>query len=65
VLNSATSVAQLIWRQVLRDGDTAVDATAGNGRDALALAELVGPTGRLVAVDLQVFFACLLCARVL
>jgi hypothetical protein len=38
---------------VLRPGDTAVDATCGNGHDTLALAELVGPSGRVFALDLQ------------
>jgi predicted methyltransferase len=40
--------------QVLQPGDTAVDATAGNGHDTLALAELVGPQGVVWALDLQV-----------
>lgn len=40
--------------QVLQRGDTAVDATCGHGHDTLALAELVGPTGRVYALDLQV-----------
>lgn len=31
----------------------AIDATAGNGHDTLFLAELVGPTGRVWAVDIQ------------
>ncbi|GBF94396.1 rRNA methylase [Raphidocelis subcapitata] len=48
-----TSAAQMAWAQVLRPGDTAVDATAGNGWDALALAELVGPRGRVWALDVQ------------
>lgn len=34
-------------------GDIAIDATAGNGHDTLALAELVGPTGRVFAFDIQ------------
>lgn len=35
------------------EGRLAIDATAGNGHDTLFLAELVGPTGRVWAVDLQ------------
>jgi predicted methyltransferase len=38
----------------LQAGDVAVDATAGNGHDTLFLAEAVGPTGRVHAVDVQV-----------
>ncbi|KAI8476938.1 MAG: putative rRNA methylase-domain-containing protein [Monoraphidium minutum] len=48
-----TTVAQLAWAQALSPGDSAVDATCGNGHDALALAELVGPSGRVYALDLQ------------
>lgn len=40
-------------RQQLRAGDTALDATAGNGHDTLAMARLVGPQGRILAIDLQ------------
>lgn len=38
---------------VLRPGDLAVDATAGNGHDTCFLAEGVGPGGRVVAFDIQ------------
>ena len=37
----------------LRPGDWAVDATAGNGHDALFLAQTVGPQGWVVAFDVQ------------
>lgn len=39
--------------QRLGPGDSALDATAGNGHDALAMARRVGPRGQIVAVDLQ------------
>ena len=38
---------------VLREGDLAIDATAGNGHDTLFLAQQVGESGRVVAFDLQ------------
>lgn len=38
---------------VLRSGEVAVDATAGNGHDTLFLAERVGPSGRVLAFDIQ------------
>jgi predicted methyltransferase len=38
---------------VLRVGEIAVDATAGNGHDTVFLAERVGPTGRVLAFDIQ------------
>lgn len=34
-------------------GDTVIDATAGNGHDTAKLAELVGPSGQVIAMDLQ------------
>jgi len=41
------------WSQILRPGDTVVDATSGNGHDALFLAKAVGPSGQVYAFDLQ------------
>ncbi len=38
---------------VLRPGDAAVDATAGNGHDTVFLAGLVGGTGTVIAFDVQ------------
>ena len=37
----------------LKEGDQAIDATAGNGYDTLFLAEQVGPTGKVIAIDIQ------------
>lgn len=37
----------------LKPGDFAIDATAGNGHDTLHIASLVGPTGRVIAIDIQ------------
>lgn len=48
-----TEMAHLNAAQVLEAGDTAIDATAGNGRDTLFLAGLVGPLGRVYAFDIQ------------
>jgi predicted methyltransferase len=39
---------------IVGPGDHVVDATAGNGHDTAWLAELVGPTGRVYAIDIQV-----------
>lgn len=41
--------------QALRPGDTAVDATMGNGHDTLFLAQAVGPTGHVIGFDIQVY----------
>ena len=45
--------ARDLINSALTPGDTAVDATVGNGQDTLFLAECVGPTGRVVGFDIQ------------
>ena len=37
----------------VRPGDFCIDATAGNGHDTAFLCSLVGPTGRVLAMDIQ------------
>ena len=37
----------------LQEGDRAIDATAGNGYDTLFLAKQVGPSGKVIAIDIQ------------
>jgi 16S rRNA C1402 N4-methylase RsmH len=37
----------------LHEGDQAIDATAGNGYDTLFLAEQVGSSGKVIAIDIQ------------
>ena len=48
-----TTVAQWMVAGRLRPGDCAVDATAGQGHDTCFLAGLVGPGGRVLALDIQ------------
>jgi tRNA A58 N-methylase Trm61 len=48
-----TSLAWTILRDSIREGDTVIDATAGNGHDTVFLAECVGATGRVLAFDIQ------------
>ncbi|MEZ5301070.1 MAG: class I SAM-dependent methyltransferase [Verrucomicrobiales bacterium] len=48
-----TELAHLIQAQIVRPGDIALDATAGNGHDTLFLAGLVGEGGRVFAFDVQ------------
>ena len=52
-LQSHLSLAHSLWRATLRQGDIAVDATAGVGHDASVLASLVGPGGTLHALDVD------------
>ena len=51
-------MARSLWAAALRVGDVAIDATAGNGHDTVALARLVArddadAAGRVVAYDVQ------------
>lgn len=48
-----TDFALFIVSGYLHNGDVAVDATAGNGHDTLALAEMAGPDGKVYAFDIQ------------
>lgn len=42
-----------LLRDVLQPGNLAVDLTAGNGNDTLALFHLVGASGQVIAFDIQ------------
>ena len=53
VLRSARWIASDVLHQVIEEGDTVIDATLGNGHDTVMLAELVGPTGRVIGFDIQ------------
>lgn len=48
-----TSIAHHVLGTHLRDGDSAIDATAGNGFDTVFLASKVGESGRVHAFDIQ------------
>ena len=57
---TSTALAHSLWSYVLRPGkDTAIDATAGNGGDAEAIARMLfsdqslGPECRLICIDIQ------------
>lgn len=52
-LKSARFIAADCLRRFLLPGDTAVDATMGNGHDTLMLCELVGENGKVHAFDVQ------------
>ncbi len=53
VLRSARWIASDVLHQVIREGDTVVDATLGNGHDTVMLAELVGESGHVIGFDIQ------------
>ena len=52
-MNNAVEILWGLIPQFLSNGDTAIDATVGNGRDTEALAKIVGPTGRIYGFDIQ------------
>lgn len=52
-LRSARWIAADVLHQVIRPGDTVVDATLGNGHDTQMLAELVGESGHVIGFDIQ------------
>ncbi|MBL6705339.1 MAG: FAD-dependent oxidoreductase [Planctomycetaceae bacterium] len=48
-----TEQAQTLVGDVVKSGETAIDATAGNGHDTCFLAKAVGYAGRVFAFDVQ------------
>ncbi|HEY6873319.1 MAG TPA: class I SAM-dependent methyltransferase [Geobacteraceae bacterium] len=52
-LRGAVPLSHFFLRERVGPGDAVVDATCGNGRDTLLLAELVGPAGRVWSFDIQ------------
>src|SRR5690625_5302883 len=45
--------AHHLLKSTVKQGDTVVDATCGNGNDTLFLAELVGEAGHVYSFDIQ------------
>jgi len=52
-LTRVVSWSHELLAEVVGSGDLVVDLTAGNGQDSLALYELVGDSGQVVAFDIQ------------
>lgn len=52
-INDIIAIGQFLIARYTVQGDTVVDATAGNGWDTLFLAKLVGPQGCVHAFDIQ------------
>ena len=53
ILQRVLQYAQQLLKDNIKEGDTVVDATAGNGHDTLFLAQLVGDEGQVYAFDVQ------------
>lgn len=52
-LRGPVPLSHLLLRALVPPGCRVADATCGNGKDTLLLAELVGPHGRVFAFDIQ------------
>lgn len=50
---NALGLSHQFLKQHLKEGAFAIDATAGNGHDTLLLCQIVGKTGRVLALDIQ------------
>jgi len=48
-----TELAHTLLSEVIRKGDSVVDATCGNGHDTIVLAALTGEQGKVIAYDIQ------------
>jgi len=53
ILQQALAQSHEYAKKVIKEGDTVIDATCGNGRDTLFLAGLVGNSGKVYAFDIQ------------
>jgi len=53
VIKNSLGQSHEIIERIVKEGDTVVDATAGNGNDTLFLAGLVGESGKVYAFDIQ------------
>lgn len=52
-LNNALQFNRVLFKTFIKPGDLLLDATCGNGKDTLALANLVGAEGFVYAFDIQ------------
>ncbi len=50
---TGVTISHLLLKEFVGPGDVAIDATCGNGNDTLYLAQLVGPKGKVYALDVQ------------
>jgi hypothetical protein len=53
LFSSHLDLAHAYWSRLLQAGDTAIDATCGNGHDTLKLAALLSGKGTVIGIDIQ------------
>lgn len=53
LFKSHLDLAHSYWEKVIKEGDWVIDATCGNGKDSLKLAQLISPSGGVISLDIQ------------
>ncbi|MCX7746610.1 MAG: methyltransferase domain-containing protein [Clostridia bacterium] len=53
VIKNSLGQSQEMVKSIVKEGDTVIDATAGNGHDTVFLARLVGEGGKVYSFDIQ------------
>ncbi|MGI6629182.1 MAG: class I SAM-dependent methyltransferase [Bacillota bacterium] len=53
IIQSVVDLSHWFLSRAVQEGSMVIDATAGNGHDTLFLANLVGPSGKVYAFDIQ------------
>ena len=53
MINNVVEITHMLVQNIVKQGDTVIDATCGNGYDTLFLSELVGEMGKVYAFDTQ------------
>jgi tRNA G37 N-methylase Trm5 len=53
ILKNSLAISHDLVSKIVKEGDTVVDATMGNGSDTLFLAGLVGEAGKVYSFDIQ------------
>lgn len=53
IIQNTVSLAMHIVKGYVKEGDTVIDATCGNGADTAALAEITGESGLVISFDIQ------------
>ncbi|HSX03224.1 MAG TPA: class I SAM-dependent methyltransferase [Rhabdochlamydiaceae bacterium] len=53
IFNSYQDLSHSYWQKILKVGDWAIDATCGNGKDSLKLAQMVQGGGGVISLDIQ------------
>ncbi len=53
IFTNLNGLNKKLLTEIIKNGDTVIDATLGNGWDAVYLAKLVGPEGKVFGFDIQ------------